>query len=284
MPRPARRQPAPSPAALLRHGFLVAVALFTVLPFVWMLSAAAKTSGEILQGGLSLLPGHPGTLIENLARVFAEVPLGLYMANGVFVCTAILALQLLIAIPCAYALAKLRFKGRGPLFGLVLLGLLVPVQVTALPIYVLCYVSGLTNSYWALVLPFVASAFGIFLFRQFFVTLPDSVLEAARLDGLGETEIVWRIAAPAARPAIAAFSIFSVIFHWNDLFWPLIVITDQTVATPPLGIVFFRNQEAGEDFAALMAASVVVTAPMVLVFLLTQRRFVEGIALSPFRK
>lgn len=267
----------------LRLLFLLLMVLFTLVPFIWMLSASVKTGGDILQGGFALLPQQGWALIENYGRVLADVPILRYMLNGVLVCGGILVLQLLVAIPCGYALAKLRFRGRGILFGAVLLGLMVPVQVTALPLYVLSYLLGLTNTYWALVLPFIASAFGIFLFRQFFVMIPETVLEAARLDGLSELEIVWRIAAPAARPAIIAFSIFSVIAHWNDLFWPLIVITNQDLATPPLGILFFRNQEAGEDFGALMAAAVIITAPLVLIFLATQRRFVEGIALSNLR-
>ena len=270
-------------ATTLRLLFLILMVLFTLVPFVWMLSASVKSGGDILQGGFALLPQQGWALIENYGRVLADVPILRYMLNGVLVCGGILVLQLLVAIPCAYALAKLPFRGRGILFGAVLLGLMVPVQVTALPLYVLSYMLGLTNTYWALVLPFIASAFGIFLFRQFFVMIPDTVLEAARLDGLSEFEIVWRIAAPAARPAIIAFSIFSVIAHWNDLFWPLIVITNQDLATPPLGILFFRNQEAGEDFGALMAAAVIITAPLVLIFLATQRRFVEGIALSTLK-
>ena len=267
----------------LRFLFLLLMVLFTLVPFIWMLSASVKSGGDILQGGFALLPQDGWALIENYGRVLADVPILRYMLNGVLVCGGILFLQLLVAIPCGYALAKLRFRGRGILFGAVLLSLMVPVQVTALPLYVLSYLLGLTNTYWALVLPFIASAFGIFLFRQFFVMIPETVLEAARLDGLSELEIVWRIAAPAARPAIIAFSIFSVIAHWNDLFWPLIVITNQDLATPPLGILFFRNQEAGEDFGALMAAAVIITAPLVLIFLATQRRFVEGIAFSTLR-
>ena len=267
-----------------RQLFLIAMVVFAVLPFIWMVSASLKSGGEILQGGFNLLPQEGWAFSENYGRVFAEIPILRYMLNGVLVCAGILVLQLIVTIPCAYALAKLRFKGRGILFGAVLLGLMVPVQVTALPLYVLSYLLGITNTYLSLIFPFIASAFGIFLFRQFFLMIPDTVLEAARLDGLSEFEIVWRIAAPAARPAIIAFSIFSVVAHWNDLFWPLIVISNQDLATPPLGIMFFRNQEAGEDFGALMAAAVIVTAPLVLIFLLTQRRFVEGIAISNLRK
>jgi multiple sugar transport system permease protein len=132
--------------------------------------------------------------------------------------------------------------------------------------------------YAALILPFTISVFAIFLFRQFFKALPDELVHAARLDGIGELEIVWRVILPNAWPAATAFAIFSVVAHWNDLFWPLIVIEGQSRATPALGVLYFRSDEAGDDFAALMAAAVIMTLPLVLAFLFAQRRFVEGIA------
>ncbi|MEO1530986.1 MAG: carbohydrate ABC transporter permease, partial [Pseudomonadota bacterium] len=126
---------------------------------------------------------------------------------------------------------------------------------------------------------FVASVFGIFLFRQFFAQLPRDLFDAARVDGLSETAIVWRIAFPLALPAASAFAIFSVTAHWNDLFWPLIATTDVSLATPPRGIVYFKDEEAGAQLGPLMAAAAVVTAPLVIAFLLMQRRFTEGIAM-----
>jgi len=162
--------------------------------------------------------------------------------------------------------------------GLVMLGLLVPPHVPALPLYVAFSKMGLLNTYATLILPFTISVFAIFLFRQFFKALPDELVHAARLDGIGEFEIVWRVILPNAWPAATAFAIFSVVAHWNDLFWPLIVIEGQARATPALGVLYFRSDEAGDDFAALMAAAVIMTLPLVLAFLFAQRRFVEGIA------
>lgn len=176
----------------------------------------------------------------------------------------------------AYALAKLKFRGRDVLFALVLIGLLIPYQVLALPLFVLGYTLGILDTYPALIFPFVVSPFGIFLFRQFFKAIPDDVVHAARLDGLSELAIVWRIMVPMALPAIIAFSIFSVVSHWNDLFWPLIAVRSEELMPPPLGVVAFRNEEAGSDYGPLMAGATIIVAPLVAAFLVAQRWFIEG--------
>ena len=152
--------------------------------------------------------------------------------------------------------------------------------MTAIPVFLGFAEIGLLDTYPALIVPFIASVFGIFLFRQFFATVPAEIIDAARIDGLSETAIVWRIAFPNAWPAVSAFAIFSVVAHWNDLFWPLIAISDPNLATPPRGILFFRDEEAGSDFGPLMAAATVVTAPLVIAFLAAQRKFVQGITMS----
>ncbi len=202
------------------------------------------------------------------------------LLNGVIVCALILAAQVIVAIPCAYAMAKLKFRAAQIMMTMVMLGLLIPVHTTALPIYVVLTKAGLLNSYFALSAPFFISVFGIFLFLQFFRAMPDDLISAARLDGMSETSIIARVIVPNAWPAITAFAIFSVVAHWNDLFWPLIVITAPDKATPPLGLLFFRAAEAGDDYGALMAATLVITLPLVLAFLLAQRRFIEGITLT----
>lgn len=271
-------------ASCARHGFLAIMCIIMVAPFAVMTSASLKSSSEIMGGGLSFLPQDGWFALENYGRVLTEVPILRYMLNGLFVTGSILFMQLLIGIPAGYALAKLQFRGKNLIFGGVLLGIMVPAQVTALPIYIMLYLMGLTNTYASLILPFIVSAFGIFLFRQFFRGISDDLLNAARVDGLGETEIIWRIVVPIARPAIIAFGIFSIVAHWNDLFWPLVAISDSDLAPPPLGILFFRNQEAGDDFGALMAAAVIVTTPLILVFLLAQKHFVQGIAMSSQHK
>ncbi len=253
------------------------VGLLLLMPYIWMLSASLKPLDELFRASLSLWPERFHA-VENYSRVFSQVPVFHYLWNGIVVCAGILFFQLLFAVPAGYALAKLRFPGRDIAFGLVMLGLLVPPHVPALPLYVTFSKLGLLNTYAALILPFTISVFAIFLFRQFFRALPDELIQAARLDGIGEFEIVWRIILPNSWPAATAFAIFSVVAHWNDLFWPLIVIEGQARATPALGVLYFRSDEAGDDFAALMAAAVIMTLPLVLAFLFAQRRFVEGIA------
>ena len=259
---------------LLVLGFL---ALLLLMPYIWMISASVKPLDELFRASLNLWPERFYG-VENYRQVFSQIPVFGYLWNGIVVCAGILFFQLLFAVPAAYALAKLNFRGRDLVLGLVMLGLLVPPHVPALPLYVAFSKLGLLNTYAALILPFTISVFAIFLFRQFFKALPDELVHAARLDGIGEFEIVWRVILPNAWPAATAFAIFSVVAHWNDLFWPLIVIEGQARATPALGVLYFRSDEAGDDFAALMAAAVIMTLPLVLAFLFAQRRFVEGIA------
>ena len=148
----------------------------------------------------------------------------------------------------------------------------------ALPLYAAFAATGLLDSYTALVAPFAISVFGIFMFRQAFRALPNELIQAARIDGMGELGIVWRVVLPNAWPTATAFATFSIVAHWNDLFWPLVVVQSPGMATPALGVLFFRAEEAGNDVGALMAASTIVTAPMVAFFLLAQRRFIQGVA------
>jgi multiple sugar transport system permease protein len=166
------------------------------------------------------------------------------------------------------------------MFALVLLGLCIPIQVPALPLYMGLAKLGLLNTYFAIMMPFFLSVFAIFLFRQFFRSYPDEIIHAARLDGMSEFEIVWRIVVPSAWPAIAAFSVFSLVAHWNDLYWPLIVISDTHLATPPLGMMFFADAESGSNYGALTAAATVLTAPLVIAFLIARRRFIQGITMT----
>ena len=261
------------------HGILIAGAVFILLPFVWMLITSIKSPAEIFAVDFSLWPKHFNA-VENYGFALQKVPLLRFAANGVIVCAGILLIQLLVAIPCAYALAKLRFPGRTALFALVLMGLCIPIQVPALPLYMGLAQVGLLNTYFAIMMPFFSSVFAIFLFRQFFKSYPDEIIHAARLDGMSEFEIVWLIVVPSAWPAIAAFSVFSIVAHWNDLYWPLIVISDTHLATPPLGMMFFADAETGSNYGALTAAATVLTAPLVVAFLIARRRFIEGITMT----
>lgn len=267
------------PAAMGRHSVLLASTLFMLMPFVWMVSLSIKSPGEAFEASFMLWP-ETFYGIENYGRALTEVPLGRFLANGVFVSLSVLIIQVLVAAPCAYALAKLTFPGRNLLFLFVLIGLLIPQEVLGLPLFILCHFLGLIDTYAALILPFTVSPFAIFLFRQFFKTIPDDLIHAARLDGLSELAIVWRIVVPAAMPALIAFAILSVIARWSNLFWPSIAVSSEELMPPPLGVVFFRNEDDGDDLGPLMAAATMVAAPLVVAFLLAQRKFIDGFTMS----
>lgn len=265
--------------ALFRHALLGLGALIMLAPFVLMISVSLKPSGEIFSPEFSLLP-KVWHAWENYSAAFTKQPLARFILNGFIVTGSIFVCQLIVALPCAYALAKLRWRGKETVFLLVLLGLLIPHQVTAIPLYILFWKFGLLDSYAAIILPSTISVFGIFLMRQFFLTVPDDLINAARLDGLGEFAIVWRIMMPTAVPAVIAFGVLSLVWNWNEFFWPLIVIQSEHLATPPLGVVFFNNAEAGTNYGPLMAAATAITAPLVIAFLAAQRWFIDGVTMT----
>ena len=266
----------PSVAA---HSVLLLGALVMLLPFVWMLVTSIRPPHEIFEGSLLPWPqefygwGHYEAALLN-------VPLIRFMVNGVLICSGILIVQILVAVPAAYALAKLHFFGKDALWIGTLAALSVPIQVTALPIYIALATAGWLNTYFAIMLPFFLSVFAIFLLRQAFKTFPDEIIHAARLDGMGEFEIIWRIVLPSYQSTLTAFCIFSVVAHWNDLYWPMIVISETKLAPPPLGMMFFANAESGSDYGALMAGATLLTMPLVLIFLVTRKHFIEGLTMS----
>lgn len=269
----------PRALRLARHLVLGLGTVVMLAPFVVMVATSLKSKEEIFLPEFHLLPHRLGA-VENYHEALTQVPLLHFLMNGVIVTAAIFALQVLINVPAAYALAKLRFRGRTTLFGAVLVCLLIPYQATALPIYILFHWLGLLNTYAALVLPFTISVFGIFLMRQFFLGVPDDLIDAARVDGVSEYSIVWSVMAPAAVPALVAFGIFSVVAHWNDYFWPLIAVGEQGLYTPPLGIAHLKLNGEGTAYGPLMAAATIVIAPLVIAFLVAQRRFVEGVVFT----
>lgn len=263
----------------VRHLLLMTGALIFLTPFIWMVLTSLKPVDEVFTRELTLLPTRLA-LVENYTEALTRVPLLRYLWNGIVVCAAILVLQILVLLPAAYAFAKIDFRGKTWAWRLVLLALMIPHQATAIPTYVMLHHLGMLNTLSALIVPFSISAFGIFLMRQFFRTVPDDLVHAARLDGMSEFELVWRVMLPAAVPALFAFAIFSVVWHWNDYFWPLLVISSPELATPPLGTMFFRNEEAGINYGPLMAGTVLITAPLLLLFIAAQKRFIEGVTLT----
>ena len=284
----------------LKQAVLIVGALIVLLPFYIMLSYSLKSPGEIerneggFMGSQELMVdeycvalGNPENecmmrpIVFNYESAFTKAPLLRYLFNGVVVTVSIFLIQVLVALPCAYALAKLRFWGRELVFAMVMFCLLIPVHAIALPIYIMLAKFGLTNTYAALIIPWTISVFGIFLMRQFFATVPDDLMDAARMDGMSEFSIIWKVMLPTAIPALMAFAIFSVVAHWNDYFWPRVVITgNRDLFTPPLGLREFKSDADGSIYGPMMATATVIVTPLIVAFLLAQKRFIEGITLS----
>ncbi|WP_078118791.1 carbohydrate ABC transporter permease [Thiosocius teredinicola] len=283
-----------------KHAILVAGALIVILPFYTMLSYSLKSPQEIetntggfagaqapmvdeycVKLGQSRADCTSSPVAYNYSQAFKKAPLMRYLFNGAFVTASIFLIQVLVAVPAAYALSKLRWWGRETVFAMVLFCLLIPVHAIALPLYIMLAKVGLTNTYAALIIPWTISVFGIFLMRQFFKTVPDDLIDAARLDGMSEFSIVWRVMLPTAVPALMAFAIFSVVAHWNDYFWPRVVITgDRDLFTPPLGLREFRGGADGSAWGPMMATATIIVIPLIVAFLLAQKKFIEGITLS----
>jgi multiple sugar transport system permease protein len=261
---------------LARHLILGFTGLFALLPFLWMVRLALGVPDPAVSGLSSLAPHH-WAAAANFGKALGDVPMLRFLANGVVVCSSIVALQLCICLPAGYALAKLRFPGDRLLFGLVLVGLMVPQQALALPLFVMIARAHLLDTYAALILPFAVSPMAIFLFRQFVISVPQDILDAARLDGLSELSIIRRIILPVSAPAILSFGLFSVVTNWNGLFWPLIAVRSQELLPPSLGILMFRSTELGTDYGPLMAAAMLTIAPLVTMFLFAQRGFIQGL-------
>lgn len=264
------------------HAVLIAMGIVVIAPFVWMIATSIKPSDEIFGEPLKLIPStFEG--VKHYTHAFTSVPMLRFMLNGVIVVFGILAVQVSTSVFCAYALAKIEFPGRGIFFALVILCLSIPIQVPALPLYLALAKMQALDTYFALMVPFFLSVFAIFLFRQFFKGFPDEIIQAARLDGFTEFEIVLRLVLPTAGPAIAAFAVFSITAHWNDLYWPLIAVSSMEMATPPLGMLLFNEGEMGADFGALSAGAAIITLPLLIVFLFAQRQFIRGITMTGFK-
>lgn len=268
-----------SRSAFVAHAFLWIGAIYSVLPFVWMLITSLRESGDAFNPASLLWPKH-WDAVTNYSLAFSETPLLRFLINGVVVCLGVLLLQLATALPCGYALAKLQFRGKALLTTVILICFAIPFQAVSLPLFVGLAQFDLLNSYFALISPFSVSVFAILMLAQYLRGYPEEVLEAARLDGLSEGQILRRLILPASGPAIAAFAIFSVSAHWNDLYWPLIVITNPDLAPPTLGVLFFRSEESGDQIGPLMASTTMVTLPLVVFFILAQRRFVQGVTMT----
>jgi sn-glycerol 3-phosphate transport system permease protein len=246
-----------------------------ILPYAWMVVTSLKPLDEIARNPTAPLPERPQ--LDVYREVFAQVPVGRYLAVSVLVAVAIGVLQLALALPAGYALAKLKFVGRRTAFGLVVACLLVPPQVTFVSVFLMFSRVSLTNTLSALILPFAASALGTFLVRQALLSVPDEIIEAARLDGASEITIIYRILAPLLRPTLVSIFLVSFVYHYSDYFWPLVMTTDDTVRTLPLGIALLKEPGSGVRWHVVMAGNVLLSLPVLVLFALAQKELVRGV-------
>jgi multiple sugar transport system permease protein len=263
-------------AKIILYAILILGLLVVVGPFIWMALSSFKPEAEIRAAPPTWWP-HTWTL-TNYRDLFSRLDFPRYFTNSVIVAALVTAGNLMFCSLLGYALAKLDFPGRKALFRTVLAMLMVPGMVLFVPQFVLVSNLGLANSYAGLVLPFLAGPFGVFLMRQFLLSIPDDLLEAARVDGAGEWRIFWRIVLPLCRPALATLGILTFLSSWNNFLWPLVVATTADKYTLPVALALFSVGQNRTDYGLLLAGAVVVVLPVLIVFLLLQRHFMRGIA------
>lgn len=264
-------------ATTLVHGVLLVGAALTAFPLLWMISASLMPTGEANTFPPPLVPSAP--TLEHYRALFERADMGRYLLNSAFVSTSVTAISLFINSLAGYAFAKLRFRGRDKLFQSLLAALVIPAQVAMLPLFLELRALGLVNSYAGVIVPAAASIFGIFLIRQFALSIPDSLLEAARIDGASEFTIYRRVALPLLRPVLVTLALFTFMGAWNDFMWPLIVLTDDDLYTLPVALATLTRERV-QDNEFMMAGAVVTTLPVLVVFLALQRQYVRGIMLG----
>ncbi|WP_227339555.1 carbohydrate ABC transporter permease [Sphingopyxis sp. P8] len=250
------------------------VALLTIAPLLWMLSVSFMARGEAAQFPPPLLPAAPG--LDNYRMLFDSFGVGRFLANSLLVSTLATLLALLFTIPAGYAFAKLRFRGRDAIFRLLVAALVVPGQIGMLPLFLELKAMGLVNSYAGALIPWLAGIFGIFLVRQYCLSIPDEMLEAARIDGASEAQILRRIVLPILAPIVVTLALFVFLGSWNDFMWPLIILSDQDLYTLPVALAAMSREHV-QDNELMMAGSVVTTLPVLILFLALQRFYLSGL-------
>ncbi|MGW3951674.1 carbohydrate ABC transporter permease [Streptomyces sp. NPDC004752] len=280
--------PTTAPCAPRRRGRVSKPVLYVVAslgllvmasPFLWMALSAFKTKKDLTAGPPVWIPSE--WTLQNFRDLLDQLDIPRYFMNSVIVAVLVTVCNLLFCSMLGYALAKLNFTGRSKVFGIVLAALMVPANLMVLPLFVLINQLNLLDTYAGLVLPFAAGAFGVFLMRQFMQAIPDELLEAARMDGAGEWYIFWRIVLPLVKPALATLTIFTFLGSWNNFIWPLIATNDPNKYTLPVALATFANdpnRTIGGGNGMLMAGSLLVVVPVLIVFAVLQRHFTQGIA------
>jgi len=260
-----------------RHGLTLLAALIALLvlaPLAWMVSVSFMTPGAAAQFPPPLWPDHP--TLENYETLFETYGVGRYLFNSALVSTLATFLALLFTVPAGYAFAKLRFSGRDAVFQALVAALVVPGQIGMLPLFLELKAMGLVNSYAGALVPWLAGIFGIFLVRQFCLSIPTEMLEAARVDGASETLILRKIVLPTLRPILVTLALFVFLGSWNDFMWPLIVLANQDLYTLPVALAALSREHV-QDNELMMAGSVVTVLPVLVLFLVLQRQYLDGL-------
>lgn len=262
------------PGRLLIVLFLVAGAVVSVFPFYWMVIASTHTTPSLFGTPPPFLPG--GHLVGNLRSLQNTVGFARVLANSIGIAVTYTVLSSIVSAMCGYGLAKYRFRGRGVLLGVVLATMMIPFQVLLVPLFQMMASIGWIDSYQAMILPFLANAFGIFLMRQAFLGFPNDLIDSGRLDGAGDLKIFYRIVLPAVRPQLGALVIFTFMTQWNSFIWPLLMLNTQDKYTVPVAL----NTMVGlthVDYSGLMLGSLIATLPLMIVFVIFQKQFVSGL-------
>lgn len=270
----------PSVADVSRVTVLVTMVLLVLVPIAWTVLSSFKTSSELAERPPSVLPDTFS--LDNYTTALSSFDFGVYLRNSVIVVVGATLLTLTINSMAAYALAKYNFRGRDALFLLTLATIMIPLQVILIPVYQVTAQLGLVNTLWGLIIPTAATPTGVFLLRQYMLTIPDELIEAARIDGAGEFRVFLSVVLPLCRPALAVVAIFSVVWRWNDFLWPLVVAQNESVYTLPVALARFAGQQV-VPFNLILAMSVVSMVPVIVVFLFAQKQIVKGIATTGLR-
>ena len=263
------------PADYAVYAVLLLGALLMLLPFVWMISTSLKTGEATFVTPPQLIPASPTTI--NYQKAFGAVPMGQFLVNSIFVSVTSTVLMVLNCAMAGYAFARIKFPGREIIFYAYLATLMIPQQVTLVPLFVLMTWLDWGNTYQALILPSSFGAFGTFLLRQFFLRLPREVEEAAFMDGAGHVRIFFTIGLQLARPALATLAVFSFMASWNSFLWPLIITSNQAMMTLPVGLSFLNGRYT-TDWNVLMAGAVIGTVPIIAVYVFAQKYIIQGLA------
>jgi ABC-type glycerol-3-phosphate transport system permease component len=261
----------------LLYGMLILFSAFMLIPMVFAVLGSLKPEAEIFTVPIQWLPSSPQW--QNYILPFQK-NIGRYFVNSMFVSIVQTVSPMILCSMAGYSLAKFNYPGRNLVFLFILSTIMLPIQVTLVPTYLIIKELGWVNSYLGLIVPGLATTFGTFLMRQFFLSLPSEYMDAARIDGAGEPRIFWSIMMPMCRPALSALGIFSFTASWNSFLWPLVVVNQDELRTVPLGIVFYMGEQRVPEYGQLLAVSVIATIPVLLLFIILQRELIRGAAMS----